>query len=1008
MSAQTAPSTAPSDSSSRTGMLRLVTILLSIAFFVTPYLFQIGAPERAGQEPVVGAELVGDGLYLVTKNETLVGIQNGEAGLTETLTANWWDTARADQGLWRPVPLFFLGVASSLSGEPYNPDDPGDAPLPFHLIVLAFHALAVMLLFDLALELSGSDKVAFVAAALFATLPVHSEAIYDIAGLAELCAAAFAFAGWRMWLKAGPKPTENLGALGGALLFLALAGLSKGSAFTLPLVFFLVDAGRGPAKGLDWKAATAKLPGLAAMAVVLGVLFAIRYSLVGMPDYSLANQLDNPLLGAGGFERVMNALRLMACGVLVMVGINPLRGEEGFNFGQLFGFSADYSATQVEVLGAFAPLNLLGAALVLGSIALAFVGAKRCGTRAGLWLGMLAAMLITSNLLFPIGTVFAERLLYFPSALFVMLIAMTLVRFGKAGIAVAVLLSLGAGMWTNARADAFVTNQKYFNTTAKEDAPQSAKALFNYGTYLVALDTAALAEKYFEDAIERFPQFANAKAQLGIAYADALKYDQAVDQLVGAFELQIESNEGRYEPALRDAPLGPGQLLALVTELRVYNAQIDQPQEHLDWLDALIAKGYESPVAYALRGRTLLKLGRVEEALAAYERSLAIEPTFGAVRYEGELLRKLGRVDAAIALYSSHADNSAIFDDAERAEFLLRLADAQLVEDALAAKRTLEERVEPLGTSLSPEQAFAYHWTWAQAELDLLPTDFGGRMASLKAIESNLKLGLGAFPNANEETYAAQYALVNIFAQNANYAELIPTAQDMLKFRPAPNLRMVLASALDSTGAHAEAQQHWREALVEFAEMELDAATNQESLAGARKGLLISLSLVGELAGVEDELAAWNALAPGGADAAVYLLGVEWSGAWDRTNLGLMWLAECQAAFPGTYDYASFEAALEAWRTPQDFSQALGRMELRRSWMNHSGVLSAASDALAFAETDNHRALIARPVAASLAALGRHDEAAERLSQTLELALTPELDAQIRALLDQVEQQSKN
>lgn len=1007
MSAPTAPSPAPSDSSSRTGMLRLVTILLAVAFFVTPYLFQFGAPERAGQEPVVGAELVGDGLYLVTKNETLVGIQSGEAGLTDTLTANWWDTARADQGLWRPVPLFFLGVASSLSGEPYNPDDPGDAPLPFHLIVLAFHALAVMLLFDLALELSGSDKVAFVAAALFATLPVHSEAIYDIAGLAELCAAAFAFASWRMWLKAGPKPTANPGALGGALVFLALAGLSKGSAFTLPLVFFLVDAGRGPGKGLDWKAATAKLPGLAAMAVVLGVLFAIRYSLVGLPDYSLANQLDNPLLAAGGFERVMNAFRLMACGMLVMVGINPLRGEEGFHFGQLFGFSADYSATQVEVLGAFAPLNLLGAAAILGSIAIALLGAKRCGTRAGLWLGMLAAMLVTSNLLFPIGTVFAERLFYFPSALLVLLIAMTLVRFGKAGIGVAVLLSLGAGMWTNARADAFVTNQKYFNTAAKEDAPQSAKALFNYGTYLVALDSAALAEKYFEEAIERFPQFANAKAQLGIAYADALKYDQAVEQLVGAFELQVEANDGRYDPALRDAPLGPGQLLALITELRVYNAQIDQPQEHLDWLDALIADGYQSPVASALRGRTLLKLGRVDEALAAYERSLAIEPTFGAVRYQGELLRKLGRVDAAITHYGAYAEVAA-FADAERAEFLLRLADAQLVDDPQAAKRTLEERVEPLGKTLSPEQAFRYHWTWAQAELDLLPNDLGGRLASYKAIERNLKLGLGAYPTANEETYAAQYALVEAFALNANYTELIPTAQDMLKFRPAPNLRMRLAHALDATGAHAEAQQHWREALAEFAEMELDPATRQESVAGARKGLLVSLSLVGDFAGVEDELAAWHALAPEGEDAGVYLLGVEWSGAWDRTNLGLMWLAECQAAFPDAFDYAPFEAAIEAWRSPADFTQALGRMELRRSWMNHNGVLSAGSDALAYVSNDDQRALVARTVAASLSALGRQDEAEQRLREVLELTLTPALEAQIRALLDQVADQGAN
>lgn len=982
----------------RAGLYRLVAIVLSIAFFVTPYLFQFGAPKQPGKDAVVGAEIVGDGMYLVTRNETLVGIQNGDAGLLDTLTAPWWDSARADQALWRPVPLFFLGVASSLSGEPYNPDNPGDAPLPYHLIVLAFHVLATMLLFDLALELAGSEKVAFVAAALFATLTVHAEVILDIAGIAELCAAAFGFGAWRLWLKAGPKPLANPGALAGSLALVALAALSKESAFALPLVFFLVDAGRGAAKGMDWKAAFAKLPGLVAMAVVLGVILAVRINLVGLPEYTVANELDNPLIAAGGFERVMNAARLMSTGVLVMFGINPLRGSEGFHFGELFGFSADYSATQIQVLGAFSLWNLVGALALIVSIVVALRAAKRCGTRGSLWLAMLASMLVTSNLLFPIGTVFGERLYYFPSALLVLIIAMTLVRFGKAGIAVGVLASLGYGYATNIRADDFSSNKKYFQVTAVKDAPQSAKALYNYGTYLVAIDTSALAEDKFKEAIERFPKFAAAKGSLGLAYAEALKYEEALVELVGDLDIQLEAANYEYEPDPQYALLGPSQLLILITELRVYNASIERPQEHLDWLDALIAKGYASPVAHALRGRTLLKLGRVDEAIAAYERSLSIGPTFGAVRYYGELLRKLNRNDDAIALYDQYAQMEAVFTDRERAEFLLKRADAELVRDPLVALKTLEEQVAPFDKQLSAEQAFLYHWTWSQAQLENMPADSAGQRAKLDEIQARLKAGLRTFNEANEVTYSAQYALVNIFLQTGNYKELIPTAEDMLKFRPAPLLRTTLATALDQIAEYDRAQEHWRKALEELTEKGTDATT----LYTTRRGLLISLSREGDMQSVGDEISAWQAQAAGEEEAWVFGLAVDWAAGWNQLEQAVAWAAECRAGYPDFHDFDQLFDQLPKWQAPADFITAYSLAQQRMGWGNFEGVVAAGQLGLSLTSDNNEKALISGPVASALQTLGRTEEAAEQLRAALALEIAPELRAQIQAVLDEM------
>ena len=976
----------------RAGLYRLIAIALSLAFFVSPYLFHSGIPEQPGRDAVVGSELVGDGMYLVTRNETLVGIQRGEASLMDTLTAPWWDATRTDQGLWRPVPLFFLGLAAQLSGEPYNPDNPGDAPLPYHLIVLAFHILATMLLFDLALEISGSDKVALLAGALFATLPVHGEAIFDVAGLAELCAAAFAFGAWKLWLQAGA--TKNTGALVGCLALVALAAMSKESAFALPLVFSLVDAGRAPGKGLDFKAALGRMPGLVAMVVVLGAVLAIRISLVGLPEYSIANHLDNPLLGAGTFERAMNAMRLMVTGILVMVGINPLRGEEGFHFGQLFGFSSDYSATQVQVLGAFSMWNLIGALVLIASIVVAFKEAKRCGTRSGLWLAMLASMLITSNLLFPIGTIFGERLYYFPSAMLVLLVAMTLVRFGKAGLVAGLALSLGFGFWTNARAHDWTSNQTYFNV-ALDDAPQSAKAHYNWGNYLVAINSSLLAKKHFEDAVETFPQFAAAKGALGLALAEDLQYEAALNELIGDLDIQLEDSAYTYKPEPKNMLMGPNQLLLMITELRVYNSSINRPQEHLDWLDGLLAKGYQSPVAHALRGRTLLKLNRIAEAEEAYKTSLSIDPMFGTVRYYGELLRKLGRVDDALNMYDTYAKVDGVFSPTERAEFLLQRADAELAKDPLVAMKTLEE-VKALTNALTPEQAFRYHWTGAQAMLANMPSDPGGQMQQLSEIEYKLKGALNLYAEANELTYSARYALVNIFAQTGNMTDLIMTAEDMLKYRSAPLLRTHLANALDTIGESDKAQVEWRQALDELGEQANDPST----IYSTRRGLLISLSREGDLQTAESELAAWRAAAPN--DPLPLALGIDWASAWDRLDQAQAWAAESRATFPGASDFDKLFDQLPKWANLEAFIDAYSLAQQRFNWGHFEGAIAAAEKALSLAANDNEKALASGPMASALNALGRNSEAVERLKQALTLNLDPALKGQIEGVLNRM------
>src|SRR5262249_46101503 len=121
----------------------------------------------------------------------------------------------------------------------------------------------------------------------------------------------------------------------------------------------------------------------------------------------------NPLASAPATVRVLTALRVlaMAAGLLVWP----------------HGLSADYSYRQLPV---FDSILAPGAWLGLGVAPLPPILPAAPWRRtpvAAFWLALaLATYAIVSNVLFPIGTIFGERLLYLPSAGFCVLAALAL------------------------------------------------------------------------------------------------------------------------------------------------------------------------------------------------------------------------------------------------------------------------------------------------------------------------------------------------------------------------------------------------------------------------------------------------------------------------------------------------------------------------------------------------------------------------------------------------------
>jgi tetratricopeptide (TPR) repeat protein len=105
----------------------------------------------------------------------------------------------------------------------------------FHLVSLLFHLLVVCLVFVLTERLTGDRVWAFVAAALFALHPVHTESVAWIAALTDLELTFFYLLTFGLFLAVarpgGGRSEPMVAAMGGTFL---LALLSKEQAMTLP------------------------------------------------------------------------------------------------------------------------------------------------------------------------------------------------------------------------------------------------------------------------------------------------------------------------------------------------------------------------------------------------------------------------------------------------------------------------------------------------------------------------------------------------------------------------------------------------------------------------------------------------------------------------------------------------------------------------------------------------------------------------------------------------------
>ena len=290
----------------------------------------------------------------------------------------WWP--HGESGLYRPLTTLSYLFNYAVLGN-------ANHPAGYHWINFFLHAINVLLVFAMMLQLTGALRTAFSTALLWAVHPSLTESVTNMIGRADLLAGLGVLGGFVCYLKS--RNPAWLVALTGAT---AIGAFSKESAVVLPGVIVLYEV----ARGRDWRR---MIYGCATTALPIGIMLWQRWSVLSAAMPAEFPFSDNPITGAGFWIGRLTAIKILAR--YLGIALWPMR------------LSADYSYAVIDLAHGSA-IDWICWVVVAGAIALSVLLWRR--NRLAFFFVAFAFLNIlpSSNLLFPIGATLAERFLYLP------------------------------------------------------------------------------------------------------------------------------------------------------------------------------------------------------------------------------------------------------------------------------------------------------------------------------------------------------------------------------------------------------------------------------------------------------------------------------------------------------------------------------------------------------------------------------------------------------------------
>jgi hypothetical protein len=323
-----------------------------------------------------------DDTTVIAENSALHDIRD----LGHLVVAPYWPGVTRDNALYRPVTIATFAIDWQLWG--------GRAA-GFHVVNALGHAAVTFLVFLLLMQMGAPLAAAAIGGAIFAVHPVHTEAVANIVGRAELLAAGFVLAACLLFLHRDLPRVTRIGAI--AICY-GLALGSKESAVMLPgllaLVGWLHPTSGEPLIAVlkrEWSV-------FAALFVMLGVYLVLRFSVLGGLAGSLPAAFMRDISRA---DRVATAIRVWPEYLRLLVF--P------------WNLSADYAPRVLSPTDWLDPRVWIALPLCLLALGLAIAWRRRFTWAALAVLWFAVAILPVANLLFPVGILLAERTLYLPS-----------------------------------------------------------------------------------------------------------------------------------------------------------------------------------------------------------------------------------------------------------------------------------------------------------------------------------------------------------------------------------------------------------------------------------------------------------------------------------------------------------------------------------------------------------------------------------------------------------------
>ena len=443
-------------------------------------------------------------------------------GLSVAGSFHFDDYSLLSGSVWRTLatrPLTALTFWFSLAGGDRNPID-------YHLIDLALHLIAILLLYDVLGRLI-SERAALIAALIFAIHPIQAEAVNYVFARATQLDTVLCLAALAAWVR---------GRQWWAVAWFAAALAAKEECVAFPIFLWLMERGKAQTKTQVWRP------------VLLVMLF---LSLIAGGAVYVA-VVETPGAPAGPHAGISIGNYLLAEGPVILRYLRLLVVPWGFNVDP-----------EIQI-----PSLWLGVSAWVLLAILAALPVRRFWFLSGL------VLLLPSSSIFPAEDLAADRRMYLPMIAFAALIGLLFERVHPAVIAAIAVVLIGLSihrtlvwrteqsLWSDAvrkspgkvrpkvqlarvsppqqamvlldQAKALAPNDPRIATEegrvylATGDAaralaefgralarePGNAEALNNRGAALLALGQAAAARRDFERALAIDPCQANARANL--------------------------------------------------------------------------------------------------------------------------------------------------------------------------------------------------------------------------------------------------------------------------------------------------------------------------------------------------------------------------------------------------------------------------------------------------------------------------------------------------------------